>query len=104
MEHSTHHIDHQTGHSLAHRHVRFTSKRTGDISMACIILAITLVLLWVLIELAVVGGYALIYRVDDLMAALYLRANPISTNFAIVSLVLIAISPLIAINFYEGKK
>ena len=72
--------------------------------MACIVLAIALVLLWILIELAVVGGYSLVYLVDDLMAALYLRAGSISTNFAVVSLALIAISPFIAINFYDGKK
>ncbi len=105
MEHgTTHHINHSSNHRGIGHHVRATSHRVEDLSLACVVLAIALILLWILVELAVVGGYALIYRVDDLMAALYMRANPISMNFIIVSLVLIAISPLIAMNFYEGKK
>ncbi len=100
MEHATaHHADH---HGLHHLHA--IRRRTADLPLACIVLAIALVLLWILVELAVVGGYALVYRVDDLMAALYMRANPISMNFVIVSLVLIAVSPLIAMNFYQGRK
>lgn len=105
MEHATvHHANRQAGHHGLHRHFHDIRRRTADLPLACIVLAIALVLLWVLVELAVVGGYALVYRVDDLMAALYMRANPISMNFIIVSLVLIAVSPLIAMNFYQGRK
>lgn len=110
MEHATaHHTNHQAEHRhpLHHRiihRVRAIKERGGHLWLACFILAIALVLLWILVELAVVGGYALVYRVSDLMAALYMRANPISMNFVIVSIILVAISPLIAVNFYQEEK
>ncbi len=110
MEHATaHHIDHQAEHHrplhrrIAHR-VRAIKEHGGHLWLACLILAVALVLLWILVELAVIGGYALVYRLSDLMAALYMRANPISMNFIIVSIVLIAVAPLIAINFYQEEQ